>query len=372
MKDGQDDLLEYGGAEPMKIHPVKHLPKSDEEILDNFIKENVQVKASKGKANRDAKSKLAQRKALALAREQKLQQADDVSEVETVIPSNTLFSVDINLDNLKDHLGQIRTHLSRQDQILEKLTTQVSHRSTEKGMGMYLKRIAKSIPQALGSRPHAFKLNDPGFFDEDFETEHGHLLKEGVEKVIEKLEILSSVTLKNHRYKTKCESRLKKLEEAELLNLKKEQYAADIERTEARINQTVREHLSKFQEDQLNNQKKLDQQIMKFDKKINDYRSEVLWRIKDCEQLLKGRVKTQELNDQITSLESRINDKIEFDNETLHGRLMKVFETCQQRIKTAELFSKDKYMQSEAYIKLVDMKVGSMATIAMIDKIYES
>lgn len=31
---------------------------------------------------------------------------------------------------------------------------------------------------------------------------------------------------------------------------------------------------------------------MKFDKKINDYRSEVLWRIKDCEELLKGRVKT--------------------------------------------------------------------------------
>ena len=51
---------------------------------------------------------------------------------------------------------------------------------------------------------------------------------------------------------------------------------------------------------------------------------------------------------------------------------MKVFETCQQRIKTAELFSKDKYMQSEAYIKTVDQKVGSMATIAMIDKIYES
>ena len=103
-------------------------------------------------------------------------------------------------------------------------------------MGMYLKRIAACVPKSLGERPHAFKLNDPGFFHEDFETEHGHLLKEGVEKVIEKLEILSSVTLKNHRYKTKCELRLKKLEEAELLNMKKEQYAADIERTETRIN----------------------------------------------------------------------------------------------------------------------------------------
>ena len=67
---------------------------------------------------------------------------------------------------------------------------------------------------------------------------------------------------------------------------------------------------------------------MKFDKKINDYRSEVLWRIKDCEELLKSRVATQELNDELITLESRISDKIEFDNETLHGRLMKVFETC--------------------------------------------
>ena len=66
---------------------------------------------------------------------------------------------------------------------------------------MYLKRIAACIPKSLGERPHAFKLNDPGFFHEEFETEHGPLLKEGVEKVIEKMEILSALTLKNHRFK---------------------------------------------------------------------------------------------------------------------------------------------------------------------------
>lgn len=82
-------------------------------------------------------------------------------------------------------------------------------------MGMYLKRIAASIPKALGERPHAFKLNDPGFFDEEFDTEDGHILKQGVEKVIEKLEILSSVTMKNHKYKIKCERRLNTLEAAE-------------------------------------------------------------------------------------------------------------------------------------------------------------
>ena len=61
-------------------------------------------------------------------------------------------------------------------------------------MGRYLERISAAVPKALGTRPHAFKLNDPGFFEEDFETEDGPILKAGVEKVIEKLEILSSIT----------------------------------------------------------------------------------------------------------------------------------------------------------------------------------
>jgi len=37
------------------------------------------------------------------------------------------------------------------------------------------------VPKALGERPHAFKLDDPGFFEEEFDTEDGPLLKGGVE-----------------------------------------------------------------------------------------------------------------------------------------------------------------------------------------------
>ena len=111
---------------------------------------------------------------------------------------------------------------------------------------MYLKRIAAAVPKTLGTRPHAFKLNDPGFFDEEFDTEDGHLLKEGVEKVIEKIEILSAVTMKNHKYKAKCEVRLKRLEAAELLNMKKESHVRDMQMTEARIHGAVKESLLKF------------------------------------------------------------------------------------------------------------------------------
>ena len=40
------------------------------------------------------------------------------------------------------------------------------------------------------------------------------MLKEGVEKVIEKLEIMSNVTMKNKKFKAKAEERLAKLEAA--------------------------------------------------------------------------------------------------------------------------------------------------------------
>ena len=126
---------------------------------------------------------------------------DDVSEVETVIPSNALFHVDVNIDNLKDHLGNMNNYIAGQEAYIRNLEVEVKKRASEKGLGMYLERISVAIPQTLGERPHAFKLNDPGFFEEEFDTEDGHLLKQGVEKVIEKLEIMSAVTIKNRKFK---------------------------------------------------------------------------------------------------------------------------------------------------------------------------
>ena len=41
-------------------------------------------------------------------------------------------------------------------------------------------------------------------------------MKEGVEKCIEKLEIISNVTMKNRRFKVKAEERLAKLEADQL------------------------------------------------------------------------------------------------------------------------------------------------------------
>ena len=64
--------------------------------------------------------------------------------------------------------------------------------------------------------------------------------------------------------------------------------------------------------------------------------------------------------------------KIEFDNETLHGRLMKVFENCSNRIKTVEVYTKDKHDESASCIKQIEQKFQGVATIEMISRVYDA
>ena len=107
--------------ERKKIHVVKHLPRTDEEILDAFLVETTAEHKSMRKAQKDAKSRLEKKKQKLTQREAKQANASEVSEVETVIQNNALFSVDVNLDNLNDHLGQLRNILQNQDAHLQQL-----------------------------------------------------------------------------------------------------------------------------------------------------------------------------------------------------------------------------------------------------------
>lgn len=71
---------------------------------------------------------------------------DECSEVETVIPSNTLFSVDVNIDNLKDYLGSMNNYIQGQDALIRNLEVEIKKRASEKGLGMYLERISVAVP----------------------------------------------------------------------------------------------------------------------------------------------------------------------------------------------------------------------------------
>lgn len=65
----------------------------------------------------------------------------------------------------------------------------------------------------VGDPEHVFKLNEPGFLDSNFKTHDGEQLKNGVEKVIGKMEIISRFANRQNKFKTTANKRLKQLEE---------------------------------------------------------------------------------------------------------------------------------------------------------------
>ena len=74
---------------------------------------------------------------------------------------------------------------------INKLDADIQTRSTQVVMGKSLERIAMGVSRKLGDRPHAFKLDDPTFLVEETLDDNGRALKTGVEKVVEKMEIIS-------------------------------------------------------------------------------------------------------------------------------------------------------------------------------------
>lgn len=195
-----------------QVHIVKHAPKTDQEMLDELVKSHTATQPNIKRVAREAKAELRQKKLHQVEREANLAQVSEASDIETVKPSSALFSVDVNLDNLQSHLALIKNVLRSQDNTLIQLDRRINQRATEKAIGQYLERISQAVPTSLGKRPHAFKLDDPAFFEQEYDTEHGHVLKSGVEKLIEKLEIMSSVAAKNKKFKVRAESRIDKLE----------------------------------------------------------------------------------------------------------------------------------------------------------------
>ena len=95
---------------------------------------------------------------------------------------------------------------------------------------------------------------------------------------------------------------------------------------ETRIMEYTRGQLSKFEEKFDEYKQTVDDNIARLDTQLNDYRSQVLWRIRDCEELLKSRVSNQELNDQLKAIEARMKSKGAQEKEIQSAALQKVLD----------------------------------------------
>jgi hypothetical protein len=78
--------------------------------------------------------------------------------------------------------------------------------------------------------------------------------------------------------------------------------------------------------------KELTEALTFFEKKVNDNQSATLWRIKDCEELLRSRVSDKYVNDAIKTLDDKVTKHLTYSDEKHIERLEKSFKELGTRI----------------------------------------
>lgn len=74
----------------------------------------------------------------------------------------------------------------------------------------------------------------------------------------------------------------------------------------------INERLALFQENLNGHRAELNEAVTQFGKRVDDSKSETLWRIKDCEELLRSRVSDKYVNDAVKSIEEKIQRTVSY------------------------------------------------------------
>jgi hypothetical protein len=79
---------------------------------------------------------------------------------------------------------------------------------------------------------------------------------------------------------------------------------------EQRTMKYINERLALFQENLNAYRTELNEAVVGFGKKTDDAKGETLWRIKDCEELLRSRVSDKYVDDAVKSLNEQISRQL--------------------------------------------------------------
>lgn len=181
----------------------------------------------------------------------------------------------------------MRIQIDQNTTQIHNVKNEVALKAGESNLGRYLERIASGVHKDVGNPEHIFKLNEPGFLESNFKTPDGDKLKKGVEKVIAKMEVISNFAKQQKKFKTLANNRIHALEEEQKQNVQKLQFSDEMKNMEQRILGYLRENIDSFQLQMDQHGKDISEAKVMFGRKVDNYQSEVLWRIQHCEEMVK-------------------------------------------------------------------------------------
>ena len=109
--------------------------------------------------------------------------------------------------------------------------------------------------------------------------------------------------------------------------------------------------------------------VTTFGKKTDDIQSETLWRIKECEELLRNRVSEKYVLDALHSLDEKIKSQINHNNDKNIERLEKSHKELGARVTQTNQFLNDKLDDIRKIMASYDARLSNVATTSAVEKV---
>jgi hypothetical protein len=111
--------------------------------------------------------------------------------------------------------------------------------------------------------------------------------------------------------------------------------------------------------------------VTAFGKKTDDVQSETLWRIKECEELLRNRVSEKFVMDAIHSIDEKIKKQINHLDDKGIERLEKTFKEVSARVTQTNQFFNDKLDDVRKIMASYDSRFSNVASNSSVEKVQQ-
>lgn len=185
----------------------------------------------------------------------------------------------------------------------------------------------------------------------------------------EKFEVIGLNIINYLKYKTDTSERLDRLEKMLPKCFTVDQFRDESQQMEERTFKYINDRLGDFQENLNSNRAELNEALASFGKKTDDIQSETLWRIKDCEELLKVRVSDKYVNDALKSVEEKIMKYLNAGDEKVVERQVKAFKELGQTVNSNKTMVEEKLADMRQVISTYDLRIANLATIDRVQAI---
>lgn len=219
--------------------------------------------------------------------------------ISTPVALAPLVTFDLNLSNLQDYLNKVSSIVNKNSLHIQSLTEEVNQRvSTPEGIEL-LEAINLAIPSEISGKRS--KISN---------------WKEGISATSTSIEGLSGKVQELDKFKKTVQRELKAINEKVDSKLDKSKFESEKEELESKINEKVskdmfNKRISSFEDMVRKVEDSFNAKVAEMEKRVSEVKTETLWKINDCEKLLKVRVNEQFVWDALSTLEARLRKELE-------------------------------------------------------------